>query len=378
MVMLGLFFTDEEPFHTVYLHGIVRDPTGSKMSKTKGNVVDPLEMIADIGADALRVALVSGNAPGVDQRLTPSKLTGGRNFTNKLWNAARFVLGTRPDAASDTGADDSLAGRWIRSRLADASERATRQLDALDIAGYAATVHEAAWSDYCDWYLEMAKVDLRRGGADAAARATTWHTAAAGLATILRLLHPLMPFVTEEIWGALREEAPAATGDAPLLIRASWPEADRRDHDAERGFEELAGLIRAVRNLRTNAGTPAGAWSPLAIAAPNEAARGAAESGAPYVEALARVRPMAFRDESERPDAAAATPLGAVWLDAGDAGAVSARRDVRLAEVDAGIARVRELLANEAFVSRAPAQVVDRERARLAGLEEERRQLAGG
>ena len=185
MMMLGLFVMDAEPFHTVYLHGIVRDPHGNKMSKTKGNVVDPLEMISDIGADALRVALVSGNAPGVDQRLTESKLTGGRNFTNKLWNAARFVLGSRPDgppgASEDRQTGDTLAIRWMRSRVADASARATRQLDALDIAGYAATVHEVAWSDYCDWFLEMAKVDLRGDDADRCARAATWQAAVEGL-----------------------------------------------------------------------------------------------------------------------------------------------------------------------------------------------------
>src|SRR5690606_22451241 len=166
----------------------------------------------EIGADALRFALVSGSAPGSDQRLTRSKLEGGRNFTNKLWNAARFVLGSRPEPLTDPGTDGepSLAARWIASRLAEATERATRQLDALDLGGYAATVYDVAWSDYCDWFLEMAKVDLRRDGASDGERAATWDGAARALATLLELLHPLMPFVTEEIWQVLREEAPAA------------------------------------------------------------------------------------------------------------------------------------------------------------------------
>ena len=208
MMMLGLFCTDVEPFHTVFLNGMIRDPTGTKMSKTKGNVVDPLEKIDEIGADALRFALVSGTAPGVDQRLTQAKLDGGRNFTNKLWNAARFVLATRPEPIAEPG-EPTLAARWIRSRLAAATERATRQLDALDLGGYAATVYEVAWSDYCDWFLEMAKVDLRREDATDADRAATWPAAAEGLATLLRLLHPLMPFVTEEIWEALGDVDPA-------------------------------------------------------------------------------------------------------------------------------------------------------------------------
>ena len=153
--------------------------------------------------------------------------------------------------------------RWIRSRLADATERATRQLDALDLGGYASTVYEAAWSDYCDWFLEMAKVDMRRDEATDADRDATWRAAAEGLALILRLLHPLMPFVTEAIWDALDDVAPEATAGERLLITARWPQAATRDHDAERAFDDVSGLVRGVRNLRTKAGTPAGAWVPL-------------------------------------------------------------------------------------------------------------------
>ena len=373
MMMLGLYFTDEEPFHTVYLHGLVRDPYGQKMSKTKGNVVDPLAMISDIGADALRVALVSGNAPGVDQRLTDSKLAGGRNFTNKLWNAARFVLGSRPqtDAAS---ADEPLAARWIRSRLADATGRATRQLDALDLSGYAATVHELAWSDYCDWFLEMAKVDLRREDAADAERAATWRATIDGLATILRLLHPLMPFVTEEIWGALAEVAPEAVDGEELLIRAHWPEPGPHDEAAERAFDELATLIRGVRNLRTDAAMPAGAWVPMRIDPSDGDAEARLRAGTAYLETLARVRPIAIGAGAERPTLIATSPLGAAWLES-TASDNADRRERQRAELDANIARVRELLANESFTSRAPEAVVKRERERLTAIEEERRQL---
>lgn len=380
MMMLGLYLTDTEPFHTVYLHGIVRDPYGQKMSKTKGNVVDPLEMISDIGADALRIALVSGNAPGVDQRLTQAKLTGGRNFTNKLWNAARFVLGARPQGATAPAGEPTLAVRWIRSRLADATDRATRQLDALDISGYAATVHEVAWSDYCDWFLEMAKVDLRRQEATDAERAATWAAAADGLATLLRLLHPLMPFVTEEIWAALGEAAPEATAGEPLLITARWPAFIERDVEAEAGFQQLSAMVRSVRNLRTEAGTPAAAWLPLEVAPTDDAASALVSDGLWYIQALARVRPITLRAESERPGQVAATPLGAAWLgiDLSRAGAASDRRAPRLAELDASIGRLRALLDNQAFLAKAPPAVVQRERDRLAELEGERRQLAGG
>ncbi len=383
MMMLGLFCTDREPFHTVFLSGMVRDPYGQKMSKTKGNTVDPLEQIDQIGADALRFALANGTAPGSDQRLTQAKLDGGRNFTNKLWNAARFVLGSRPeDAAMGAAGEppgDALAVRWIRSRLADATDRATRQLDALDIGGYAATVHEAAWSDYCDWFLELAKVDLRRDDATDADRAATWTATAEGLALILRLLHPLMPFVTEAIWDSLGKVAPEATAGEPLLIRSAWPAAGPRDTQAERAFGDLAGLIRSIRNLRTEAGTPAGAWMPIAVAPSDERAADAIRSGSRYVEAMTRARPLAVRPDADRPGTVAPSPLGAAWLEAADGPGDAARRQgSRLAELDANIERVRGLLANTAFVERAPASVVERERERLAALEEERRQLASG
>ncbi len=375
MMMLGLFLTDVEPFHTVYLHGIVRDPTGAKMSKTKGNVVDPLEMIGTIGADALRFALVSGNAPGVDQRLTDAKLTGGRNFTNKLWNAARFVLRARPEPLVEPSGEGSLAARWIRSRLAFATDRATRQLDDLDLAGYAATVYEAAWSDYCDWFLEMAKVDLRRQDATDAERTATWSAAADGLATLLRLLHPLMPFVTEEIWQALGELEPRATAGAPMLIRAAWPAASASDPEAESAFDNLATVVREVRNLRTAAGTPAGAWVPLVVAPTDAASQSALEAGRAYIETLAHVRPMEVRTGGDRPSLVAATPLGAAWLGVDGAAANPEHRAARVRELEANIARVRELLANDAFVARAPAAVVEGERARLADLEDQLRQL---
>jgi valyl-tRNA synthetase len=376
MMMLGLHFTDVEPFHTVYLHGIVRDPTGSKMSKTKGNVVDPLELIDEVGADALRVALVSGNAPGVDQRLTESKLNAGRNFTNKLWNAARFVLGARPETDAAPG-EPTLAARWIGSRLARATGQATRQLDALDIAGYAATVYDVAWSDYCDWYLEMAKVELRREGATDEERASTWRAAAEGLATLLRLLHPLLPFVTEEIWEALRDADPALSGEHPLLIRAPWPPEVPDDPAAEATFEGFATLVRGARNLRTEAGVAAGAWIPLVVEPPSGEAADTIRALEHYLAALARVRPVQFGADGDRPELVAASPLGAAWLgvDRAARDEARARREAQLADLDRNIARVRDLLANEAFVERAPEAVVLQERRRLAVLEEERRQL---
>ncbi|HEY7526643.1 MAG TPA: valine--tRNA ligase [Candidatus Limnocylindria bacterium] len=381
MMMLGLFLTEVEPFETVYLHGIVRDPYGQKMSKTKGNVVDPLEMIEEIGADALRVALVSGNAPGVDQRLTAAKLTGGRNFTNKVWNAARFVLGAAPEPMAEPAGDETLAERWVRSRLAATIDRATRQLDALDLAGYAATIHEFAWSDYCDWYLEMAKVELRREDSSDAERARLWRTTTETFGELLRLLHPLLPFVTEAIWEPLGEVAPWAIRGEALLIRAAWPSASAADDAIERTVDELRDLIRAVRDQRTAAGVAAGAWLPLHVAPSGASERRALEGGARYLAALARVRPLdVTADPAGRPSSAGSTALGTFWLgsDAAADEAAGQRAAERRAELRRQVDRLRTLLGNDDFIGRAPAPVVDRERARLADLEAQLDALGDG
>jgi valyl-tRNA synthetase len=238
-------------------------------------------------------------------------------------------------------------------------------------------VYDVAWSDYCDWFLEMAKVDLRRDDAGDAERAATWAAAADGLAMLLRLLHPLMPFVTEEIWQALREAAPD-TADEPLLITAHWPQALDRDPPAEAAFADLAALVRGVRGLRTEAGTPASAWAPLTIEPSDDAAAAALRADLRYVEALARVRPIEIVEGAERPDLIAAGRLGVAWLvQDGAADALAAgRRQEQLAEIDANIARLEELLANTSFTDRAPAPVVERERQRLSDLREQRGQLA--
>ncbi len=375
MMMLGLFLTDVEPFHTVYLHGIVRDPYGQKMSKTKGNVVDPLAMITEIGADALRLALVSGNAPGVDQRLTQPKLDGGRNFTTKLWNATRFVVGARPEPLAEPGGEASLAERWMRSRMTAAIERATRALDELAPAEYVGAAYEVAWSEYCDWFLELTKVDLRRDDATDADRARTWLTAAELLGDLLRLLHPVVPFVTEEAWTIIAELEPRATRGEPLLIRATWPSPSPRDKEAERDIEALTELIRRIRDLRQAAGAAAGSWLPLELAPVSAEARAIAAGGARYIEALARVRPMNLDATGARPPLVGSATLGMIWFgtDAGERAGDAARVELQGRELSAQVDRLRTLLANDQFTGRAPAAVVVRERARLADLE---RQLA--
>ncbi len=376
MMMLGLFCTDVEPFRIVYLHGLVQAAGGGKMSKTKGNVVDPLQVVDEVGADALRVSLVAGTSAGHDQRLTRAKIDGARNFTNKLWNVARFVLGAQPEAAQASG-EPTLAERWIGSRVAGGVQRATAQLDAFDLAGYAATVHELAWSDYADWFVELAKLELRREGATAGERARVWGSLAVTLADLLRLLHPLMPFVTEEIWATLHAAAPDATRGEDLLMMASWPAPGQGDETAESEMSDLMAAIRDIRNLRTEAGVPAGTWQALVLEPADQRQRDAIERGLGYLGPLARVRPITFGTSEQRPKLVAATPLGAAWfgVGTGELEAASERRVQQVEELQAAIDRVRGLLGNAAFVERAPESVVGRERARLAELQAQLQQL---
>jgi valyl-tRNA synthetase len=377
MMMLGLFLTDVEPFHTVYLHGLVRAQGGVKMSKTKGNVTDPVELIDDLGADAVRLALSVGTSPGNDQRLTMAKLESSRNFANKLWNAARFVVASQPPAvagdAPGSPDPDTLPERWIRSRLAAVTEEATSRLDRYDLGGYASTVTDFAWNDFCDWYLEMAKIELRDPAVSAATAARVWRTGADALAHILRLLHPVVPFVTEEIWAALGTTLPEPSGS--LLMTTPWPLAGQRDLAAEAAFDSVADVVRAARNQRTESRVAAGATIGLHLVPTDAASAAAAEAGRRYVEPLARVRCEVLAAGTPAPTrGVTATALGAIWVDVADSSG-----DERSAERAAELRRSRErllgLLGDPSFVSRAPAAVVERERQRLAEIEERLRQI---
>jgi valyl-tRNA synthetase len=223
----------------------------------------------------------------------------------------------------------------------------------------------------------MAKLDMRREDATPGDRQRVWAALSATLADLLRLLHPLMPFVTEEIWSTLGTLAPEATRGEPLLVTARWPTAAARDRGGESEMEQLRAMIRDVRTLRAESGVPAGAWLPLVIEPADDRARAIIERGRRYLEPMARARPMTLAGAEPRPDAVAATTLGAAWLgtEAGAQEAGEGRRRRQVEELKAGIERIRALLANPSFVERAPAAVVDKERARLADLEAQLRQL---
>jgi valyl-tRNA synthetase len=385
MMMLGIHLTGEAPFHTVYLSGLIRDPYGQKMSKTKGNSVDPLETIGEVGADALRFALVNGTAPGNDSRLGAEKLENSRNFANKLWNVARFVLGARPASISVDAPrerpDRRHAGpgdRWILSRAAATVSAVDTAMAQYAFGDASQILYEAIWNEYCDWAVELAKIRLTDERLSDDERDATWWSLVEALDTYLRLLHPIMPFITEAIWARL----PHIAADPRLLIVADWPTAgaDAADEAAEAEVAALLDFVRAVRNARSEARIEPAAWLPVDVYVP-EPLGATFESLRPAIERLARARPLTREPGS---DPIRRGVEGGLSVIAGEIEAVvrpaaqddaqeardRARLDRELAEAEGMLAAARGRLANEAFVSKAPPAVVEGARTRAAELEE--------
>ncbi|HEY8818141.1 MAG TPA: class I tRNA ligase family protein, partial [Candidatus Limnocylindrales bacterium] len=361
-----------------------RDPLGQKMSKTKGNVVDPLGVIDASGADALRFALIHGATPGNDQRFGPAKLEHARNFANKLWNATRYVAGARPTSIPE-GAERRVpdarhlgpGDRWLLSRAAATTAAVDAAMAGFGFGEVTRLLYEAIWNEYCDWGLELAKVRLADPNLDVAAREATWWTLTEVLDTYLRLLHPVMPFVTEALWAAL----PHRASDPALLVVARWPGAGERDTAAERQVDALIELVTGIRNARASAKLPAADWLETLVYVPLELGP-TFEALRPAVERMARARPLHRELTPEALEAATRPGDLAVIVIAGEieaavrpvaahAGADALERDRLkrdLAEAEGRLTAARERLANDSFVSRTPASVVDAARAREAEL----------
>src|SRR5690606_2602021 len=382
MMMMGIEFMGEPPFGTVLLHGLVRDAQGRKMSKSRGNTVDPLAVIDQFGADALRWALTVGTAPGNDVRMSQDKIEGARNFANKLWNAARFVLmqvdrygteaGPQPLGSAERPADLGPADRWILTRLQETIADVDRLLEKYELSEASHMLHEFIWGEFCDWYIELVKPSLQAGGDGA--RAAVW-TLVTVLDGCLRLLHPIMPFITEEIWQRL----PNRTG---LLALASWPQArDDLTFDREAQVVELArSVIRALRGLRSDLNVEPGKAIAVVLAAGDQV-RGDLEQVSPLIAHLAGAGEITFRPaDGQPPHPAVASVVGPVSVYVPAAGVFDVDKEIarlkkELATVEERGARLAARLADERFTARAPADVVAKERERLAENESRQARL---
>ena len=381
MIMMGLENTGQVPFDTVYLHGLVLDPDGVKMSKIKGNVLDPLELIDVYGADAVRYALTTGNSPGNNMRLNEQKLEASRNFANKLWNAARFVTNTLDSAEGDRlewswpPDPDHLEDRWVLSRYNRTVDQVNAYMEELQFGEAQRVAHDFLWSEYCDWYLEMSKVRLRSG--DQSPLPVLGYV----LERVLRLLHPFMPFITEEIWRSLVEDLPAEPGRPDALIIAPYPEADasRFDPQAELDMEAVVELVRGVRNLRAEFRIQPHQSVEAIVDAPE--AGHVFESEADAIRALAQVQPLRL-DGSGAPSAQQATLVltaGTVTVPLEGVVDVERERDrlsKELEQIDVNRDRLSARLQDEQFLSKAPEEVVERERQRLDSMADRRGRVA--
>jgi valyl-tRNA synthetase len=361
MMMMGLHFMPEVPFRTVYIHALVRDEKGAKMSKSKGNVIDPLHLIDDYGADALRFTLAAMAAQGRDIKLSSSRVEGYRNFATKLWNACRFaemngcvtVTGFDPKSARDT------LNRWIAHETAKTVSDVSAAIETYKFNDAAGAAYRFVWNVFCDWYLEFAKPVLL--GPDGDAKIETQAMVAWVRDEILKLLHPFMPFITEELWQVTAEGGPARV---QLLALASWPQHEElRNDQAEAEIGWVIDLIAAIRSVRAEMNISSAI--PLALAAASAETKARAERWAEFIKRLARVSDVSFVETA--PEGAvqlivrgevAALPLKGVI----DLAAERIRLEKEMAKVEADIKRVDSKLSNADFLKRAPEEIVDGER----------------
>jgi valyl-tRNA synthetase len=366
MLMISLWVNDVVPFHVVHNHGLVRDEHGKKMGKSFGNVIDPLDLIDRYGADATRFALLRSAAPGTDVPLAEEWVEGTKRFANKLWNVGGFALarleGTRPGGPLDD-ASLTLEDRWILSRLATIQDATDEAYDGYDWAVVCRTLYHFAWDELADWYVEAVKVRLY--GDDEAAAATARQVLADVADRVLRLLHPVMPFVTEALWRVLT----GAEGGADSLMKASWPtpDGDRHDPDAERRFAVLQDLVTEVRRFRSQNGIAPSARFDLTVATADEGEL--LRQQADLVASLAGLSGLTVVDTLEERPGTSTIVFGAGEAQVALAGLIDVEGELvrlrnELGKAEGDLQRVEAKLANTSFVERAPAEVVDRERAK--------------
>jgi valyl-tRNA synthetase len=374
MMMMGLYCTGEIPFHDVYVHALVRDARGQKMSKSKGNIIDPLELIDKFGADALRFTLAAMAAQGRDVKLAESRVEGYRNFATKLWNAARFCAMNecRPVPGFDPAAVATTLNRWIVGEAAAAMRAVAEGLDGYRFNEAADAAYRFTWATFCDWYIEFAKPAL--AGSDAAIQAETRATAAWTLDVILHLLQPLMPFVTEEIFERL------FAGDGRLLMLDPWPtaKADWGDAAASAEMDWVVRIVTEVRSVRSEMNVPAGAKVPLILIGASAETAARLDRHRDLIVRLARLDRVTLAGEVPKgaaqivlDEATLVLPLAGII----DIAAERARLEREVKKLAGEIAGIDKKLANPAFIAKAPEEVVEEQRERRADAEAASRRL---
>jgi len=416
MIMMGIKFMDDVPFHEVYIHGLIRAEDGQKMSKSKGNVLDPLDLIDGIevddlvekrtrgmmqdhlapriekatrkefpdgidqyGADALRFTFASLATTGRDVRFDLGRIEGYKNFCNKIWNAARYVL-MNTESLDDGDVEFSTADRWIRARLGDTVEAIEGHFDSyrLDLATQA--MYEFTWHEFCDWYLELSKPVLQTDDSSEALKRGTRRTLIETLEAILRLIHPLMPFITEEIW---EQVAPRAGVEGDTIMLRPYPKAsvDAADTQAVEDIEWIQQFILGIRQIRGEMDISPGKALPVLLQHAGKGDEQRAQRLRLLLQRVGRVESVQVIDADEEPPAAATALLGNMRLLVPmkgliDVDAERARLDKQMDKVRSDLARTQGKLGNESFVNNAPAAVVTQERERAVEFEKTISQLA--
>lgn len=382
MIMMGLENTGEIPFHTVYLHGLIRDEHGEKMSKLRGNVINPAEAVNEYGVDALRFALASNSTPGNDMNLGRGKVESSRNFVNKLWNAARFIFQSTGAAAASGQTIEIkvepqlLEDRWIVSRLNSVIDEVSNLMEGFEFGEACWKIHDFIWGEFCDWYVEIAKMRLR----------TTQQTASPlpflvnVLECSLRLLHPFMPFITEELWQSLKAESCqlSAISMSDSIIIAPYPVANRDaiDTEAERAMDSVIEIIRSIRNVRAQYKVEAAKQIEALVYSDKLLPQ--ISSQAEAIEMLARVNPLTIVHRKERKGEAGKAVVLVLkesevilpWAGLVDLAAEEQRLTKESEVTQARIAQLNVRLRDNAFLAKAPQHVVEKERQRLTELKD--------
>lgn len=377
MMMMGLEFLKEEPFHTVYMHALVRDEKGQKMSKTKGNVIDPLELIDQYGADATRFTLAAMAAQGRDLKLSISRVEGYRNFVTKIWNAARFLEMNecRRVDGFDPKRNTLALNRWIVGATARAAATVSKGIVDYKFNEASNAAYDFVWGTFCDWYVEFAKPVFM--GEDEAAKAETRATAAWALDQILLILHPFMPFVTEELWAETGKFGPAR---ANMLILSDWPDlSGLEDAEADAELTWLIDVITNVRSVRSEMNVPAAAKLPLVVVGAGETTLKRLVAGTSLITRLARLESIS--PEIEVPGESAQFVVGeATWAlplaEFIDIPTEKARLKKEVAKLDAEVSQIDKKLGNEQFVAKAPEEVIEEQKARREAAVERRHHIA--